>query len=110
LIPDRFLGEPLLNEAIRSVTHLVLAPDRKSLFFKCFSVFFFVFLAIDLVPIPLPAGPENIQCRSVFIQLIRVLVSSFSSHQVPTSNPFLTHGTVESPAKSFLEQSHCVVK
>jgi hypothetical protein len=33
-----------------------------------------------------------------------------SRHQAPAANPFLTHGTVESPAKLFLKQSQCVVK
>src|SRR5919206_2367112 len=29
--------------------------------------------------------------------------------RLPTSNPFLTHGTVESPAKLSLQQFHCVL-
>jgi hypothetical protein len=41
------------------------------------------------------AGPENVQCRSVFIQFQRVVVRQPRL----TSNPFLTHGTVESPLK-----------
>ena len=49
LIPDADRRAIACAEAIRSVTHLVLAPDRKSLFIKSFPVFFFVFLAIDLV-------------------------------------------------------------
>src|ERR1051326_864832 len=43
------------------------------------------------------ASPENVQCRAVFIQFVRALVSPA---QGPASNPFLTHGPVESPAKS----------
>jgi hypothetical protein len=76
LIPDADQRAIACAEAIRSVTHLVLAPDRKSLFIKSFPVFFFVFLAIDLVRPSRSAGPENVQCRSVFIQIVRALVSS----------------------------------
>src|SRR6266481_3134709 len=57
---------------------------------------------------PASAGPENVQCRSVFIQFLRVLVSSGSLSEVRMSNPFLTHGTVESPAKLFTRANHCV--
>jgi hypothetical protein len=49
LIPDADQRAIACAEAIRSVTHLVLAPDRETLFIKSFPVFFFVFLAIDLV-------------------------------------------------------------
>ena len=45
------------------------------------------------------ASPENVQCRSVFIHILRVLVRRFPVARPPTSNPFLTHGTVESLAK-----------
>jgi hypothetical protein len=110
LISDLLLAESLLNEAIRSVTHLVLAPIRKSLFIKSFPVFFFVFLAIDLVR---PSRFSGTRKRSVPVRVHSVYKSFgfvVSCHQVPTSNPFLTHGTVESPAKLLLEQSHCVVK
>jgi hypothetical protein len=110
LIPDRFPGEPLLSEAIRSVTHLVLALDRKSLFLKSFPVFFFVFLAIDLAR---PSRSSGTRKRSVPVRVHSVDKSggfAGSCRQAQAANPFLTHGTVESPAKLFLEQSHCVVK
>jgi len=67
-------------EAIRSVTHLVLAPvnQRSSsqsalvhVYIKSFWVF--VFLVIDCAH-PVAAGPENLQCRFAFIQFVRALV------------------------------------
>jgi hypothetical protein len=88
-------------EAIRSVTHLGLALNATSLFIKKLPL---------LSAHPAFAGPENVQCRSVFIQLIRALVPPAPFIQAPAANPFLTHGTVESPAKVFLEQFHCIVK
>jgi hypothetical protein len=96
-----FPAEPVLKGAIRSVTHLVLAPDRKSLFLKLksFPVFFFVFLAIDLVR---PSRFSGTRKRSVPVRVHSVYKSFgfvVACYQVPTSNPFLTHGTVESPAK-----------
>ena len=69
---------------------------------KSFWVFVFSCLSCDGQRAhPATAGPENVQCRSVFIQLIRVVVSSAPVARLPPSNPFLTHGTVESPAKLF---------
>jgi hypothetical protein len=56
------------------------------------------------------AGPENVQCRSVFIQLIRAVVSPAPVARPLAANPFLTHGTVESPAKLLLEQFRWHVK
>jgi hypothetical protein len=47
-----FLAEPLLNEATRSVTHLVLAPDRKCLFIKSFPSF--LRLSCDRLSAPIP--------------------------------------------------------
>ena len=57
-------------EAIRSVTHLVLAPELKKLFCFCFFSFLYiksffvfsylVFLAIECAH-PATAGPENLQ-------------------------------------------------
>src|SRR3974390_509908 len=38
MISDLLLVEPLLKEAIRSVTHLVLAPERKRSFLFSFSL------------------------------------------------------------------------
>ena len=49
------------------------------------------------------AGPENFQCRAAFIQNQRGPVPS---PVLPArSNPFVTHGTVESPAKCLLSRS-----
>jgi len=71
-------------EAIRSVTHLVLAPEPKKLFWffffsflytKSFFVFVFSYFSSDLCAHPATAGPENIQYRSAFIQFVRTLVS-----------------------------------
>ena len=64
-------------EAIRSVTHLVLARLGKLCLFslsRSFPVFVLVFLAINPSAHPASAGPENVQCRSVFIQFVRALV------------------------------------
>ncbi len=47
--------------------------------------------------------PENLQCRAVFIQYQRAVVLRQRS-ALPESNPLLTHGTVESPAKLFLRR------
>jgi hypothetical protein len=58
---------------------------------------------------PASAGPENVQCRSVFIQFKELWFAS-PCRQAPASNPYLTHGTVESPAKRLFQQFHCVVK
>jgi hypothetical protein len=50
-----------------------------------------------LVPNPgWSRGPENVPCRAVFIQLQRAVVPK-APVRLPGSNPFLTHGTVESP-------------
>jgi hypothetical protein len=104
-----FPTEPRLSEAIRSVTHLVLAPDRKFFLLKA-SRLFFVFLAIDSVrpsrfsgtrKYSVPVRVHSVSKRFGFVG---------SCHQAPAANPFLTHGTVESPAKCFLNQSQCVVK
>ena len=75
LIPDA--NRYYYAEAIRSVTHLVLARSGKlCLFFLSisFPVFVLVFLAINRSAHPASAGPENVQCRSVFIQFLRALV------------------------------------
>lgn len=85
LIPDRFRCATSHNEAVRSVTHLVLAHKLSrsfsvlslSLFFilrASGSLSFLVFLAIDSAPIPPQAGPENFQCRATFIQFQRAVV------------------------------------
>jgi hypothetical protein len=58
---------------------------------------------------PASAGPENVQCRSVFIQFKELWFTS-PRCQVLASNTCLTHGTVESPAKLLFQQFHCVVK
>jgi hypothetical protein len=58
---------------------------------------------------PASAGPENVQCRSVFIQFKELWFVS-PGRPAPASNPFLTHGTVESPAKLLFQHFHCVVK
>jgi hypothetical protein len=58
---------------------------------------------------PASAGPENVQCRSVFIQFKRALVHQ-PRCQVLASNTCLTHGTVESPAKLLFQQFHCIAK
>jgi hypothetical protein len=58
---------------------------------------------------PASAGPENVQCRSVFIQFKELWFVS-PGRPAPASNPFLTHGTVESPAKLLFQQFHCIVK
>ena len=109
LFDSESLSPSVLNEAIRSVTHLVLAPDQESSFFfsssKSFPVFVLVFLAIDRSAHPAAAGPENVQYRSVFIQCIRALVRR-PCRQAPASNTALTRGTVESPAKLFSKQFH----
>lgn len=47
--------------------------------------------------------PENVQCRAVFIQYQRAVVPQAAT-TLPRSNPFPTHGTVESPAKLFLSR------
>src|SRR5439155_14863121 len=44
------------------------------------------------------AGPENVQCRAVFIQFLRTLVSQSRRTE---SNPWLTHDTVEALQKLF---------
>jgi hypothetical protein len=67
---------------------------------KSFWVFVFSCLSCDGQRAhPATAGPETVQCRSVFIQLIRVVGSSAPVARRPPSNPFLTHVTVKSPAK-----------
>src|SRR6266481_8801108 len=48
---------------------------------------------------PATAGPENLQCRFAFIQLVRALVSPAPLGRAPASNTLLTRDTVESPAK-----------
>jgi hypothetical protein len=110
LIPDAHRRAIACAEAIRSVTHLVLARSGKLCLFslsRSFPVFVWVFLAINPSAHPASAGPENVQCRSVFIQFVRALVPQHLC-QATASNPFVTHGTVESPAKLFLKQIHCV--
>ena len=99
-------------EAIRSVTHLVLAPRiEKALLVLCFLFFllkassslslsFFVFPVTDCAH-PATAGPENLQYRLAFIQLVRALVWPALIGLAPASNTFLTRDTVESPAKRF---------
>jgi hypothetical protein len=42
--------------------------------FKSFPVFVLVFLSKNRSAHPATAGPENVQCRSVFIQFMRALV------------------------------------
>jgi len=162
LIPDLSPLSPCSSEAIRSVTHLVLAPGGR----------WEQFIQIEpkgtggTGPWPVPSGP--LFCSTVRIPVASGLVKSAalasvsftlghdlvspaayelaalqlrsparptrfcesrkrsvpvrvhsvsksfgfvgSRHQAPAANPFVTHGTVESPAKSFLEQSHCVLK
>ena len=49
---------------------------------------------------PVTAGPENVQCRAVFIQFSRTLVPQ---SRWTESNPWLTHGTVE-PLENYLAQ------
>jgi len=49
------------------------------------------------------SGPENVQCRAVFIQYQRAVVPKAAA-ALPGSNPLLTHGTVESLAKLFLRR------
>src|SRR5437870_4958564 len=92
-------------EAIRSVTHLVLAPGPKKALLLLFSLLFILktfsslsFLQIDCAH-PATAGPENVQCRLAFIQLVRAVVSPALICRAPASNTFLTRDTVESPAK-----------
>jgi hypothetical protein len=58
--------------AIRSVTHLVLAPAQENFSFLSLKSFPFpavVFWTLPGRAQPASAGPENIQFRSVFIQL-----------------------------------------
>jgi hypothetical protein len=55
--------------------------------------------ALVLHPIPGNRDPENLQCRAVFTQYQRAVVPA--SDGASGSNPFLTHGTVESPVKWF---------
>ena len=57
--------------------------------------------ALLLRPTPVFRDPENFQCRAAFIQHQESLVSR-QLYRLPRSNPFLTHGTVESPAKCVL--------
>src|SRR6266700_2925002 len=57
-------------------------------------------------PIPPQAGPENFQCRG----RVHSVAKSYGSQDAclrSESNPFLTHGTVESPCKMSLS---CTVK
>jgi hypothetical protein len=86
LISDTYSMGHCSTEAIRSVTHLVLALSLRksssvfffsSLYIKSFFVFLFSlsFLAIDQCAHPAAAGPENLQCRSAFIQFVRTVVS-----------------------------------
>src|SRR5438876_5110779 len=109
LIPDR-CRRFFISEAIRSVTHLVLAPDREnslSFLYKlprlCFG------LSCDQ-----PERPSRFcgtRKRSVPVRVHSVSKSSGftdASCPAPASNPLLTHGTVQSPAKRFLKQFHCV--
>jgi hypothetical protein len=56
-----------MRKAIRSVTHLDLARNAGSLFIKSF----------PLCARPALAGPENLQCRAVFIQFQRTVVRHF---------------------------------
>ncbi len=117
----------LAREAIRSVTHLVLAcswSDAFNLNFEpkgagqtsptslrlgfSWSSFFTraapkgqAARALLLRPTPVFRDPENFQCRAAFIQHQESLVSR-QLYRLPRSNPFLTHGTVESPAKYVL--------
>src|SRR5580693_2749711 len=91
----------LPGEAIRSVTHQVLAPDRRR---------FCLFLKSRLSSSPLwpraPLGfpsPENVQCRAVFTQYARTVVPG--PHGAAQSNTLLTHGAVESPLNSSRQPS-----
>jgi hypothetical protein len=69
---------------------------------------FFVFFSLSFFRSnfahPAAAGPENVQYRSVFIHFVKKCGSSALVSK-PAPNPFLTHGTVESPAKLFPSSS-----
>ncbi len=122
-------------EADRSVTHLVLArrlvkrthriSNRKELGARSHCQFpparFFLVSCShirragfgkhalsNLVPIPPLAGPENVQFRSVFIQIVKSFGYVGCRLRSPRSNLLLTHGTVESPAKVSLSSLHGV--
>ena len=111
LIPDR-CRRFFISEAIRSVTHLVLAPDRED-----FLSFLYKLPRLCLgLSCDQPVRPSRFcgtRKRSVPVRVHSVSKSSGfadASSKPPASNPLLTHGTVESPAKHFLKQFHCPLK
>jgi hypothetical protein len=88
----RLITDLNLSGPIRSVTHQVLAPGA----------------ALQTSwrhprAHPAAAGPENIQCRVVFIQLLKPVAPA---PKRTWSNPLLTHDAVESASKAFLSNSH----
>jgi hypothetical protein len=118
------------REAIRSVTHLVLArldqwlipqfrTERSGPDVSCPAPSGSVFLGqlsstptaslqqayepLLLRPPRITPGPENFQCRAAFIQYQRGPVLGRLSPA--RSNPSMTRDTVESPAKYLLSQS-----
>jgi len=52
-------------------------------------------------PNPVVPSPENVQYRAVFIQFLESCGSPGPVSRPPASNPCLTRGAVESPAKFF---------
>ena len=102
----RLLGHCFI-EAIRSVTHLVLAPFPKklSLFLLLKASSSLSFLQLNRAPDPLlrvqktfSAGPCSFSCGELWFRWL-----------APASNPFVTHGPVESPAKCF-SAVHCMIE
>jgi len=78
LIPDRYRsatsqqrGDPFSHPSGSSAGSGKLCRFSLSI---SFPVFVWVFLAINRSAHPASAGPENVQCRSVFIQFVRALV------------------------------------
>jgi len=95
-------------EAIRSVSHLDLAPHTQRsfsgsfffLYIKSFFVFvfFLVFLAIDPSAHPATSGTRKLSVPGR-VHSVSKSCGYQEAFLPPKSNPFLTHGTVESPAK-----------
>jgi hypothetical protein len=102
LIPEANRRAIACAEAIRSVTHLVLARAPGILFSKSFPDFCF---SIRAAPNPDSSGSRK---RSVPVRVHSVRKNSGFTGPgclAPASNPLLTHGTVESPAKLSLAAS-----
>ena len=106
LISDTYSMGHCCIEAIRSVTHLVLA---RGAFLSSVSYLKASPSSSFLRSTLRPSRHCGTRKRSVPVRVHSVRKSSGfagSCCQAPVSNPFLTHGTVESPAKLFFKHFH----